>query len=96
MLDRSADWSKQWGKQFHTWAMEWNSSTITVTLDGSVTNTQQIAAADTAGKINPWHKPFFMRLNLAIGGPNGGDPSGSAFPMMFEIDYVRVYQKKSE
>jgi hypothetical protein len=32
-------------------------------------------------------------LNLAIGGDNGGDPSGTTFPSRFEIDYVRVYQK---
>jgi len=30
---------------------------------------------------------------LAIGG-NGGDPSKSRFPIKYEIDYVRVYQKK--
>jgi len=31
-------------------------------------------------------------LNLAIGGTAGGDPSATAFPARFEVDYVRVYQ----
>jgi hypothetical protein len=34
-------------------------------------------------------------LNLAISGQNGGDPSKTAFPARFEVDYVRVYQKAS-
>lgn len=34
-------------------------------------------------------KPF-----QAIGGINGGEPDGHAFPMRYEVDYVRVYQKK--
>ena len=32
-------------------------------------------------------------VNLAIGA-NGGDPSGTTFPITYEVDYVRVYQKK--
>jgi hypothetical protein len=31
---------------------------------------------------------------VAIGGDNGGDPSKTDFPSRYEIDYVRVYQKK--
>jgi hypothetical protein len=33
-------------------------------------------------------------LNLAIGGANGGDPSATAFPTRYEVDYVRVFQKQ--
>ncbi len=41
---------------------------------------------------NPFHRPMYLLLNQAIGA-NGGDPSKSAFPMRYEIDYVRVWQK---
>jgi hypothetical protein len=34
-----------------------------------------------------------MRLNFAVGGMNGGDPSGTTFPQRYEVDYVRIYQK---
>jgi hypothetical protein len=35
-----------------------------------------------------------MLLDFAIGGQNGGEPSQTTFPKKFEVDYVRVYQKK--
>jgi hypothetical protein len=35
-----------------------------------------------------------MILNLAIGGMNGGRVGTTEFPAKFEVDYVRVYQKK--
>jgi beta-glucanase (GH16 family) len=44
--------------------------------------------------FNPFRQPHYMLLNLAIGGQNGGDPSRTSFPKKFEIDYVRVYQKR--
>ncbi len=50
---------------------------------------------DREGK-NPFRQPHYLLLNLAIGGTNGGDPSGTAFPSRFEVDYVRVYQKQLE
>jgi hypothetical protein len=35
-----------------------------------------------------------MLLNLALGGDNGGSLAGTTFPNRFEVDYVRVYQKR--
>lgn len=43
--------------------------------------------------FNPFHQPHYLLLNLAIGG-NGGDPSNTPFPRIYELDYVRIYQKK--
>ena len=42
---------------------------------------------------SPFRQPVYVLLSLAIGGPAGGDPSGTTFPARFEIDYVRVFQK---
>ena len=36
-------------------------------------------------------KPESLLLSRAIGGANGGDPSGTEFPVRFEVNYVRVY-----
>lgn len=41
---------------------------------------------------NPFHQPHYILLNLALGG-NGGDPSDTKFPIQYEVDYVRIYQK---
>ena len=43
----------------------------------------------------PWafDQPFFIILNLAIGGTLGGLVSPeTAFPAEYLVDYVRVYQ----
>ncbi len=38
-------------------------------------------------------KPFYLRLNLAVGGTWPGNPTAATtFPASFQIDYVRVYQ----
>ena len=46
------------------------------------------------GPKNPFLQPHYLLLNLAIGGDAAGSPEGTKFPVRYEIDYVRVYQKK--
>jgi beta-glucanase (GH16 family) len=43
----------------------------------------------------PFNVPFYLKLNLAIGGDWGGQEGidNAIFPSTYEIDYVRVYQK---
>jgi beta-glucanase (GH16 family) len=84
-----------WSSQFHVWRMDWDSSAISLYMDGQVMNSatlDKLVNKDGPG-INPFMQPHYMLLNLAIGGQNGGDPANTAFPNRFEIDYVRVYQK---
>jgi beta-glucanase (GH16 family) len=54
---------------------------------------EQTVNQDGTG-INPLRQPHYMILNLAIGGTNGGDPSATPFPSRFEVDYVKVFQRK--
>lgn len=42
----------------------------------------------------PFKKPQYLLLNLALGGDNGGEIDDSAMPMKYLVDFVRVYQKK--
>ena len=44
-----------------------------------------------ADGTNPFTKPQYLLLNLALGA-NGGNPDKTKFPIKFEVDYVRVYQ----
>jgi len=86
-----------WAKKFHIWRMDWSEDRIEISVDGKLLNTVDVAKAFNrdAEKSNPFREPHYVILNLAIGGTQGGDPSGTDFPARFEVDYVRVYQKKS-
>ena len=84
-----------WSKKFHVWRMDWDETAIRLYVDDQLLNEVSLNETinqDGAGR-NPFRQPHYLLLNLAIGGDNGGDPSGTTFPKRFEIDYVRVYQK---
>jgi len=88
---------KAWADQFHVWRMDWSDQEIALFLDDRLLNRVPVDSLynrDGSG-FNPFRQPHFMLLNLAIGGDNGGDPTGTSFPNRFEVDYVRVYQRKS-
>lgn len=87
---------KQWAAAFHTWRMDWDETAIALYVDNILLNKvplAQLVNQDGSG-INPFMQPHFMLLDLAIGGMNGGDPGHTTMPQHFEVDYVRVYQKK--
>ena len=95
------DRDPQWASQFHTWRMDWTPECISLYLDDELLNeipTPQ-AAPQRPGNFNPFctDRPgfgHFILLNLAIGS-SGGDVDDTAFPLLYEIDYVRVYQPTS-
>lgn len=82
-----------WSKAFHIWTMVWDEKKIDLLLDGRLMNHFDLKNSDTAAGGNPFKKPLCLKLNQAIGGTMGGDPSHTAFPVRFEIDWVRVYQR---
>ena len=87
----------KWADKFHTWRMDWDENSIKLYLDDELLN--EIPLSTTVnGSIglgtNPFRKPQYILLNLALGGDNGGEIADEAFPMKYEIDYVRVYQKE--
>lgn len=79
---------------FHTYSMEWSAERIVMHIDGKTYATFDKKPGDTAAQW-PFDKPFYLILNLAIGGAWGGQKGidEAAFPQRMEIDYVRVYQK---
>jgi beta-glucanase (GH16 family) len=77
---------------FHVFAIEWETNVIRWYIDGILYSTK--TPADTNG--NPWvfDHPFFIILNLAVGGEWPGNPDATTvFPQRMLIDYVRVCQK---
>lgn len=84
---------KDWIRKFHIWEMDWTRERILLKLDGSVINSIELTKTINKNGSNPFQElDQFLLLNLAIGGV-GGDPSAATFPMVFEVDYVRLYQK---
>ena len=86
----------QWADKFHIWRMDWDETAIRLYLDDKLLN--ETFLSDTRnGSLgeykNPFKQPHYILLNLAIGGVNGGTPDDTAYPVQYEIDYVRVYQK---
>lgn len=91
--EKDADWASK----FHIWRMDWDEEAIKLYLDDELLN--EIPLSSTInGRIgkgtNPFTKPQYLLLNLALGGINGGPIDETALPMKYEIDYVRVYQKE--
>jgi len=82
-----------WAAQFHVWTWEWDSLKIDLSLDGVLINHYPLSNADGTGSggANPFRRPGYMLVNQAIGGVNGGDPSGTAFPVEYRIDWIRVH-----
>ena len=87
-----------WATKFHVWRMDWDENEIRLSVDGRVLNTtdlRQTVNADAEHR-NPLRQPHHVILNLAVGGQQGGDPSATAFPARFEVDWVRVYQRAAD
>ncbi len=91
--------------EWHTYAVEWKKESITWFVDGvkvySLTNDKWWTAAvsSTDNPYAPFDKPFYLLLNLAVGGnfdPTGTDnlKNNDAFTSaQMCVDYVRVYNQ---
>jgi beta-glucanase (GH16 family) len=80
---------------FHIFAVEWEPQQIQLYVDGVLYATDTKSASPTP---NSWpfdSQPFFLLLNLAVGGDWPGNPDTTTqFPQQMLVDYVRVYQKQ--
>lgn len=85
----------EWASKFHVWKMIWDDVAIKIFLDEELINEIPLSSTvnGSLGQYaNPMKQPHYLLLNLALGGDNGGAIDESAFPMRYEIDYVRIYQ----
>jgi beta-glucanase (GH16 family) len=85
---------------FHLYAVEWMSNSISWYVDNQLYETQTSwwsSSNPTNTAIRnpypaPFDQPFYIILNLAVGGNFGGNPNGTTvFPGDMQIDYVRAY-----
>jgi len=79
---------------FHVYAIEWDEKYIVFFVDD---NRYASFRIDIAGKgpDNPFRKPHFLLLNLALGGSAGGKIDDAVLPQKYVIDYVRIYEPKT-
>jgi len=80
------------GDGFHLYAVEWDTQQVRFYVDSNLYATFTQANLPSG---SPWefNKPFFLLLNLAVGGDWPGPPDGTTqFPQQMLVDYVRVYQ----
>ena len=77
-------------QDYHLFAVEWEPGEVRWYLDGQ--EYARVTAADVAPNRWVFDKPFFLILNMAIGGNLGGavDPS-MPLPQKLLVDYIRVY-----
>ena len=75
---------------FHIFGIEWTPDYINYYVDDVLYN--QITPEDVTGEW-VFNKPFFIIINLAVGGSFVGSPNAETiFPQTMLVDYVRVYQ----
>jgi beta-glucanase (GH16 family) len=79
---------------FHTFAVDWSPNSITWSVDGNAYQTR--TPADLNGNRWVFDHPFYVIMNLAVGGYWPGDPDGSTtFPQQLVVDYVHVTTSSS-
>jgi beta-glucanase (GH16 family) len=79
---------------FHTFAIEWEPGAIRFYVDDRLYETRTPVDATTQGGIWAFNRPFFIILNVAVGGKWPGSPdSTTTFPQTMKVDWVRAYVK---
>ena len=78
---------------FHLYAVEWEPKVVRFYVDGILYETRTPADVP-AGHVWVYDHPFFVILNVAVGGNFPGSPDGTTtFPQTMKVDYVRVYKR---
>lgn len=79
--------------QFHTYGIAWDAASLRWTVDGRVT--MSLDQETTPWLAEVLGKPYFLRINLAVGGTWPGSPTAATtFPASLDVDWVRVYDQR--
>ncbi len=84
---------------FHTYLLDWKPNSISFSVDGHLFETQSSWSSSIGPYPAPFNAPFFLIMNLAVGGNYVGNPTisainaGTVFPAEMQVDYVRVYDQ---
>ncbi len=77
---------------YHVYGLDWKPDSISFLFDGKVQKV--FKCQDDTINGWPYRDPFYLILNLAIGGDWGGQKGvdSKIFPSQFLVKYVRIYQ----
>jgi beta-glucanase (GH16 family) len=79
--------------EFHIYAVEWGADYIDFFVDDFLY--KRVVPADLKGSEWVFNQPFYLILNVAVGGNYVGFPTtGTPFPQSLTVDYVKVYKAK--
>jgi len=77
---------------FHLYAIEWETNVVRFYVDDTLYETRKNTDVPSGGRWVYDH-PFFLLLNVAVGGGWPGNPdSTTTFPQKMLVDYIRVYK----
>jgi beta-glucanase (GH16 family) len=86
--------SGKFADDFHVFAVEWEPEVVRFYVDGNLYETRTPADLPPGAKWVYDH-PFFVLLNVAVGGNWPGNPDATTiFPQTMMVDYVRVYARQ--
>ncbi len=78
---------------FHTFAVEWEPHHIAWYVDDVEYHRVTTWTSAVGDRPAPFDQPFYLKLNLAVGGGAAVGPTGvTPFPASYDVDWVRVYQ----
>jgi beta-glucanase (GH16 family) len=88
---------------FHTYVTEWNTNSFHCSIDSNTVlyssgGTITGWTSSTGPFPAPFNHPFYIIMNLAVGGNFVGNPgtttinAATTFPGDMQVDYIRVYQ----
>jgi beta-glucanase (GH16 family) len=84
---------RRFADDFHTYAVEWEPKAVRWYVDGQLYETRTPNDLP-AGARWVYDHPFFLILNVAVGGAWPGSPDATTiFPQTMTVDYVRVYRR---
>lgn len=85
--------SSKLSEEFNIYALEWDETGLHWFLNE--TEFMHVPFTDIEAEFDPFTTPFYIILNLAVGGDFLPNPDETTpFPQALEVDYVRVYQKE--
>lgn len=86
---------RKFAVDYHVFAVEWEQDVIRFYVDGRLYKTRTPADLPP-GKAWVFNHPFFLILNVAVGGDWPGKPDATTvFPQQMLVDYVRVYKRST-